>query len=839
MRFASRRARWAAAAAAALGLGQFTGVALALDTTAPVVREYGAPDGATYLSVSLQADGLPSQATPHDHVILIDTSASQVGEHRRHALAVLEEVLRSLPAGDRVAVTAIDVGATRLTEGLVAPADAQATALAALKRRVPAGATDLLGGLQNALSQFDGSRPGSIVVIGDGMSAAHLIQPSELAALAESLRDCRIAVHSYAVGSRTDLQLLGALATQTGGIVLHDRGETQAAEAGQKLAAAASLPVFYPESLNVQWQGAEVLPQTALPMRSDRATVYLVRGRVQPNASLSVGGTVNGEPREFAWSIPESSQTQGTTVIGHLWHDAARSQGVSMPLAGDDLVSLAQESHLQRVSALEVEGAEALRTGQKAVARNVGQVLESLEPGNVRAVAFQIGEGGFPEYIGSDPLEPRIAPPGDGPIALEVARRQALAEKLARELENEIAASRRDVSTNVGAAEARLIEALATVKSATEIDRDQQDRLIRTATSALQQIRAQRASLEARQAASQRALAERNANLQLVDQLTNEQRILRNLVDQVRAAMSDGFHGDAAAFEEAESIGRIVFSRAPGSAMGAATVFLPEAAGALDKASRLRALRSDKFLAQLHQVELSHVPFPDEPPVNYPPAEVWQYITQIRAKWKSVDLHKNSPNEERIYQALDQSVNFQFIGTTLEEVMRYIETENNITIRLDVNKLQEAGIGPDSEIQLVISGISLRAALKLMLENVQGVELAYVIDNEVMKITTKDDADLIQQTRVYPVGDLAISPIMQPMLGRMAMMMGGGMGGGMGGMGGGMGGMGGGMGGMGGGMGGMGGGMGGMGGMGGGGGFFSVPNSKLTAPEAAGLKKKP
>ncbi len=66
--------------------------------------------------------------------------------------------------------------------------------------------------------------------------------------------------------------------------------------------------------------------------------------------------------------------------------------------------------------------------------------------------------------------------------------------------------------------------------------------------------------------------------------------------------------------------------------MGTATVFVPEAAGAIDKSNRLRALRSDKFLAQLYQVELSHVPFPDEPPINYPPAEVWQYITQLRKK---------------------------------------------------------------------------------------------------------------------------------------------------------------------------------------------------------------
>ena len=82
------------------------------------------------------------------------------------------------------------------------------------------------------------------------------------------------------------------------------------------------------------------------------------------------------------------------------------------------------------------------------------------------------------------------------------------------------------------------------------------------------------------------------------------------------------------------------------------------------------------------------------------------------------------------------------------------------------------------------------------------LSLTYMIKDEVLLITTPEEADNELFTKVYPVADLVL-PIPQ------------GMGGMMGGMGGMMGGMGGGMGGMGGGMGGMGGmGMGGMGGMG-------------------------
>jgi len=244
-----------AAAAAVVGLGQFTGVVLAGDVPSTLVRSYTAPNGETYLSVSLRAENLPATPVAHDHVVLVDTSASQIGEHRRHALAVVEKFLADLPAGDRVSVVAIDVSSTPMTKGFTTPADAASQALPTLKKRVPAGTTNLQTALTSALKQFDRTRPGSIVIIGDGMSVAHLLQPAEFTALTSAMKEARVAVHGYAVGSRTDIQLLGALATQTGGVVKIDNGQTTPDVVGRELASAATLPVYYPASLGGSWEG--------------------------------------------------------------------------------------------------------------------------------------------------------------------------------------------------------------------------------------------------------------------------------------------------------------------------------------------------------------------------------------------------------------------------------------------------------------------------------------------------------------------------------------------------------------------------------------------------------
>jgi hypothetical protein len=248
---------------------------------------------------------------------------------------------------------------------------------------------------------------------------------------------------------------------------------------------------------------------------------------------------------------------------------------------------------------------------------------------------------------------------------------------------------------------------------------------------------------------------------------------------------------------------------APYSAAPNLDVFNSEAAGALDKARRLRSLRADKMLALLHQVELSHVPFPDEPPVLWPSPERWQWITENRRKWKSMDLKSYSKKEEKIVLELDKPTTFDFTDESLDGVRETIMERHGFDIVIDKTKLEEESIATDAtDITLKVNEISLKNALKLLLD---GKNLTYVIENEVMKITTKTDGILKRPLRVYNVGDL-VMPI-NPLFGMGGSRSGGQTGGGGqlngGGGGGQMGGGGMGMGGMGGGMGGMGGGMGG------------------------------
>lgn len=238
-----------------------------------------------------------------------------------------------------------------------------------------------------------------------------------------------------------------------------------------------------------------------------------------------------------------------------------------------------------------------------------------------------------------------------------------------------------------------------------------------------------------------------------------------------------------------------------------------------------RAARAKGFIDTMLSVEMSSVPFSDQTPIVYPAAEVWQELTDRRlAKYGSVDIAGKGDAEIRINSALQgplTSVGLDFPETPLEEVIDFLRDEYNIPIQLDAAALDELGISPDDPVDVNLNNVSLRSAMRIMLKP---LDLTYIIEDEVLLITTEEYAETRLVVKVYPVGDLVID--------KTPLQVGGGGGGGFGGGGGG--GLGGGGGG---GLGGGGGGQGGGGFGGGGGGQFSVPDTIETAPAKADSAK--
>jgi hypothetical protein len=815
------------------------------------VRKYTSPDGVAHQAVLLKGRAGLGDAS-RIHVVLVDTSASQVGEHRLHALGVLEAFLGALPDGDRVRLVAVDVAAESLTTDFVPPrGEAIRLATDKLKDRIPLGATDLPAAVAAARDMLPGDQPGSIVYIGDGISSADIISPAEFQSMVQQLRSRRIAVHSYGVGPQLNLHLLGMFAHQTGGAVHFDSrvdsrwnpnqkridpngsSDQNVAMRGARLAEAVRQPIFRPAQIELP-ANVEVAPRAALPLRADRETIYLVRGALPAEATISVRGTKDG----MAWKLAAPIEGPNEAFLASMFDRIDREGELANSFAGATLMTVAQDEFAGRVTGMVNYGKLAFQQKDFDRVQKVVEAVRRIDPANRELAAveraarkLQARTAGLTQQDKSkeerdeaagadDDLDPLTRPDPDANLLDDEQRAIRIrTQRLKQQVNDVMNVVRRLEDPQTGIDE--LDRTINIVRSAIDIEpeiRQQLEKQLRSER--LAQINRREIQDQVRIRAAERR-AQNESKERLAEQLMLDEQRLEFLIDRVRALMEEGHHGDDAAYGLAEEVAVTAWQLRPNVATTAAAYFGAEAAQQLRRSFRLRAKRADQFLETLHQVELSHIPFPDEPPVRFPPASVWAALTERRKKWANVDLKRNRPKEERIRQALDETTEVSFVDTSLRDALDYIEDLHNFDIIILEKEITDEGASADVQINLELSGIMLRSALKLMLEP---HDLTYVIRDEVMKITTIAKADENLETRVYPVADLVI-PIMS------------GIGGGMGGMGGGMGGMGvmgnpfgGGMGGMG--MGGMG--MGGMGmGMGGfGGGFFSVPAENLP------LKKK-
>ena len=114
-----------------------------------------------------------------------------------------------------------------------------------------------------------------------------------------------------------------------------------------------------------------------------------------------------------------------------------------------------------------------------------------------------------------------------------------------------------------------------------------------------------------------------------------------------------------------------------------------------------------------------------------------------------------SAAEARILQRLSEPVSTDWTDTKLEDALNDLEDRFAFQIWIDKQALQDDGIDTDLEVSLRIDGVSLRTCLRLLLEP---LGLVYVVEDEVIKITSYKKTQTKKTTRIYPVGDLCETP---------------------------------------------------------------------------------
>ncbi len=133
----------------------------------------------------------------------------------------------------------------------------------------------------------------------------------------------------------------------------------------------------------------------------------------------------------------------------------------------------------------------------------------------------------------------------------------------------------------------------------------------------------------------------------------------------------------------------------------------------------------------------------------------WRGITNRANQGGGFGTMRNrSEREKEIESLMDKKlVNFDFKGVPLKDVVSTLKLQTQINIVLDESALNRMNFPVTTPVNLSLDNIHLRSALKVL---VDGLGLSFIIENDVLKITTKEGTRGKLMQKTIPVADLVV-----------------------------------------------------------------------------------
>lgn len=96
-------------------------------------------------------------------------------------------------------------------------------------------------------------------------------------------------------------------------------------------------------------------------------------------------------------------------------------------------------------------------------------------------------------------------------------------------------------------------------------------------------------------------------------------------------------------------------------------------------------------------------------------------------------------------------------GESLSHMIDFFRNASGANIVVDWKILEAAGVAKDTPVTLQVKNLSLRKMLQLTLNQASpSTQLVFTVDQNVIEITTQEDADTHLVTRVYDVNELVM-----------------------------------------------------------------------------------
>jgi tetratricopeptide (TPR) repeat protein len=777
---------------------------------------YRAKNGATTFAWQLKPAVAAGPARDRDLLVMVDTSASQGGEPLKRARQIINGLSKAAGPNDRIDVWTVNLNtkaATRSLTGGFQPAGSDAVQSAAarlVESEYAAGATDLSAGVEAAVAAFDGDagRNRAVVFLGDGESAASPTPLTEevRVRLGAALDAKNVGFFAVPLGIKVNAHNLHGLASLTGGAVVR-LTEDLNAQAGRaafagRLVAAIDVPVLKPAKAEYGPGIGEVFPAKLPPLRADRPTL-VVGTLTGPAAALGVKvtGTVAGVP-----TIVELAEPVPAADAGHYFLHAMLEQWRTAPtkdapaiLAADRALALAaQQFRLFReefltqavmaITADKYDHAEKLfeaarkidpdngeaDAGLKVVAKmRAGQLTRQQVRAELAADRARLGglarqDPAQPPAGGAKPAAPPAvgAPvaPAPGGLVQAQAERAVLEQQFRVLVDETIRRARALYPTDPDTAYEDLKRQRDAVVSNAALSDAFRSRLAADLEGQMQTIATQGATIK-------RLAAEERARIAATRLRINEYERQQS-IEQSTAARIDAFKQlmNQARYELAQQESQILIQERVSRGQtvppeATAAYMIGQSAANLREHRELVRLREDRYLLAMMQTEKSFVPYPDEPPVHFPPAAVWRELTADRAKYSSSALGSEvSPSQMRIQSIIDGpnaqriQIEQELEGMELKDFLGLLEKNHGLQFFVLEDEFKQDGeaaiLAKKLGVKQRLTGLTVGAALDIALPSIGAT---YVVRPEYIEITTFNKRLKEKVVRAFQVSELVYS----------------------------------------------------------------------------------
>ena len=674
---------------------------------------YQLRDGETLFAWQIKPTIAPTPARPRDVLVLVDTSASLAGRPLQQARRIISALGTTLTADDRISIWMINTPAATkpLTKDFLPPRapEVQLAANALTETEYGSGATDLKNALSKSLATLvpNRSRQQIVLLLGDGESSYNPVSEDDRYAIGSNMDVKDIFFFAVPLGLKVNPQNLHGLASLTGGSVVRIQEDldipVHRGEFMTRLTSALDVPVLKVEKARFGDEVGDVFPSKLPPLRADRTT--LVMGKLaKPTATmltLSVKGTVANRlgNYEFSQLVP-APQTEHffLNLMVDQWRNAPHKDAPAM-LQSDRALALAstqvklyRDEFLYQANwaisvsnfedaaklynaAIKIDPTDHIATAGlalldriksgKVTVKELKDAKISIDLSTLQKAPNAAGRT-VVQNVKADPPAaggdaPKAAGGGDDLLKQAEASRRIEEQRFKVLTEATIRRARQLLRTDPDQAYQDLKRQREEILAYDKIGQGTQTQLAADLESVMREIFVKGAEVK-RQAESEReAVARTTQRLNEFDRAQDETTRLQNRIGKFHELMQQARF--ELAYQEAQQL--IAERTAKGQSIppaASASYIIGQQATQLREWKELVRIREDRFLLALMQTEKAHIPYPDEPPVHFPPASVWRELTSLR---REAYLNQNlgqspTPTQKMLKEAIEnKEVNFR------------------------------------------------------------------------------------------------------------------------------------------------------------------------------------